>query len=108
MSVSEYDQRQYQLMAERLRGFECGAISLSILINDLDALVRCLEQADTEWKDLFRNEWLALEEVYSVALDRGQFRLTSEQKSVIEKAVRNLKGLLQQKIAEVPPTNKEI
>lgn len=107
MKISEYDQRQYQLMVKRLRDFENGVITLASLINDIDALLRSLEEPDEAWVDLFWIKWFSMEEVYSVALDRGDSRLRPEEQSVIKEAVRNLKDLLQQKVVPSPLDDEE-
>lgn len=66
------ERRQLLLMRDRLAGFTARALSLPLLINDLEALVWELELASDDWKDGFLMEWGELEIAYSVALDRGE------------------------------------
>lgn len=87
-------------MAERLRVFIEGSTSLAKLIDDLDAIVRCLNEPDPAWKDLFRNEWLALEEVYSVALDGGKSSLSAQDENIVNRAVNELMELVRQKVPQ--------
>ena len=97
-TLSESDQRQYQLMADRLKGFEKRTISLNRLINDLEALLDVLQAPEGEWKAAFRSEWGTLEVVCAVALDRGETVLSPEGKKWVEEAVENMNQLLKQQL----------
>lgn len=97
-TLSESDQRQYQLMADRLKGFEKHTISLNRLINDLEALLEVLQAPEEEWKAAFRSEWGILEVVCAVALDRGEKVLSPEGKKWVEEAVENMNQLLKQQL----------
>lgn len=93
-----YDRRQYNLMLEHLRRFEEGASDLSSLIGGLDSLLECLEAPNEEWKQRFRNKWGTLEQVYAVALDRGQTELSIEDEALVNQAVRNIRQLLAEQV----------
>jgi hypothetical protein len=93
-----YDKRQYNLMIEHLRRFEEGASDLSSLIGGLDALLECLEAPDEEWKQRFWSEWWTLEQVYAVALERGQTELSAEEQALVNQAVNNIKQLLAERV----------
>jgi hypothetical protein len=64
------DQRLRALAVNALAGYKAGAISLRELIYDLDIVWNELERS--EWSDDFRGHWWTLEQIYSVALDRGE------------------------------------
>lgn len=87
---------------EQLRGvarsalgeYRVGRISLRKLIDELDLVWSRLERS--EWSDEFRGHWWTLEQVYSVALDRGEIdSLSSEYLSAIGEATDALEGLLE-------------
>ena len=99
-TVSEYDQRQYQFMANLLDGFEKHLLSLSRLINDLEGLLEVLQSPEETWKEAFRNEWGTLEVVYAVALDRGENVLSPEGTKVVAEAIKNMNQLLKQQLRE--------
>jgi hypothetical protein len=95
---AEHDRRQYDLMEEHLRHFEEGVTDLGALIAGLDTLLECLEAADKAWKAQFRSEWWTLEQVYALALDRGQTQLPPESRALINEAVKNMRRLLADRI----------
>jgi hypothetical protein len=57
MSDSEYDQRQYGLMLERLDAFERGDIRMYRLIDDLDGLFHAVKKVDRVWEKAFLELW---------------------------------------------------
>jgi hypothetical protein len=50
-AAAEYDQRQYELMLDRLEAFQRSAISLGKLIDDLRSLVEVLKLPSRDWKE---------------------------------------------------------
>jgi hypothetical protein len=93
--MSDYDKRQYGLMLEQIKQFEAKQIDLKHLIAGLESLLCVLEQADKKWKDTFQSEWGVLEEVYADALDKGYKSLPTTHEKLIEKAVHNLKAMVE-------------
>ena len=93
--MSDYDNRQYGLMLEQINQFEAKRIDLKHLINGLESLLCALEQADKKWKDAFHSEWGVLEEVYADALDKGYKRLPDTHEKLVERAVCNLKAMVE-------------
>jgi hypothetical protein len=81
-------------MADRLDGFKKGTISLNRLITDLEALFACLQAVDENWKRAFRSAWAMLEEVYSVAVVRGEDISQPDKQELIDKAVKDIEQLL--------------
>lgn len=69
--VSPRNERQLTLMADRLVRFRSGEVPLRRLIDDLNSLWSELE-VPGDWSERFRSHWWTLEQVYSVAVDRGQ------------------------------------
>lgn len=92
--INEYDQRQLKLILERLTWYSEGSISLPYLIDDLSGLLNVLEEVDEEWKMYFRRNWLDLEIVYAVALDRDKDKLDETDLRVINSAVVELKKMV--------------
>jgi hypothetical protein len=82
-----------------------AALSLGPLIGRLDGLLEVLESPDSSWKQRFRQQWGALEDVYAIALsqkEEGRVRDASEvigqagNQAVIKMAIENMKSLLQE------------
>ena len=86
-----YNQRQYQRMIASIDAYESGQMSLPKLIDNLDALLVCLENMSGEWYDSFMGEWTVLEEVYAVALDRNGGRLEDDDLRKIASAVNAIR-----------------
>jgi hypothetical protein len=69
--MSEYDQRQYRRMLERLEWIEEGEFSSS-LATDLSVLLGALEAREAEWERNFQNGLGGLDEDISVAVFRWE------------------------------------
>jgi hypothetical protein len=64
------------------------------LIDRLDDFWHGLDQSP--WADEFRGHWWTLEQVYAVALDRGEIdSLPDDAKSDIDEAIFGLEGMLE-------------
>ena len=92
--MSEYDQRQYQLMSEYIKEFDRGKLKLESLIDTLEALIVSLQTADRAWKDSFESEWWTLEQVYAVALEQDKTTLLPQNQALINETIVNMKHLL--------------
>jgi len=97
--VEEYNQRQYALMRRALLAFERGESDLCQLINVLKSLLCALQCAAESWKGSFQEEWWTLEQVYAVALDRGQDPMAGENGAMVRQAVARLKDLVAENVA---------
>jgi hypothetical protein len=100
--MSDYDQRQYQRMADCLESFEKAETDLHRLINDLDALRQVLEAADEEWLQKFQDEWIVMELNYARAADKGLSKLPPSDVAEVWQAVDAIKALVGQKLSEKP------
>jgi hypothetical protein len=88
-----HDQRLRNLAGTSLAGYKAGKVSLRALIDDLDNVWNGLEQS--EWSDEFRGHWWTLEQVYSVALDRGELdSLSRDFLAAIDEATSGLETLV--------------
>ena len=94
MNSSEYDQRQYQLMAKSVQQFKEGELDIYNLIRIIEGLLDVLQIPDEKWKDDVRNEWWTLEQVYAVAVDKGQKTLSAEDIDLVNEAVENIEILV--------------
>ncbi len=94
--AKEYDQRQYVLMRRALAAFERDESNLGQLISTLKSLLCVLRSAQESWKEEFEGEWWTLEQVYSVALDRGQDPMSGENGAMVREAIARLIGLVAQ------------
>jgi hypothetical protein len=100
--MNDHDNKQHQLMTNYLLEFEQGSLKISQLIELLDGLLESLEDMEENWTDRFRSEWWTLEQIYAVAVDRGENRLDAESESLIYEAIENMKALLN----DVDPNTK--
>src|SRR3546814_11348776 len=74
---------QLNLMQQRIHDFLEDKLELSCLINDLEALLNCMENVDKEWDSKFRNVWGILEDTYAFALHERSEEQTSELQSLM-------------------------
>lgn len=98
----EYDERQYNLMIERIHEFKEGKLYLISLIGDLGGLLDVLMLPTEEWKATFRSYWWDLEVMYAVAIDREESLLDSDNQKIIVEAVENLEKMINLKLAIYP------
>lgn len=96
--MSEYDQRQYRLMLDRITAFERGAVSLDKLVVDLEGLLNALEVAEHSWKETFRHYWGTLETGRAFALSEGISNFSAEASRALRDAAAHLKLLVLEKI----------
>ena len=97
MPMSEYDQRQYKLMLERLITFERGAVPLDRLAIDLEGLLNTLEVVEHSWRQTFRHYWGTLETGRAVASE-GTTNFSAEAIRVLGDAAAHLKLMVLEKI----------
>ena len=102
--MSDYDRRQYKMMLELLNAFDARSVGLEKIIADLEALLRLLEDTDKVWKRAFHKQWVVLEEVYAVALDRGLKQLPPDSQKLVEDATQGLRQLVQERIGTTADT----
>ncbi|MFJ9884952.1 hypothetical protein ACIQRW_03720 [Streptomyces sp. NPDC091287] len=78
---------------QSIQKYRAGEIALRNLIGDLDSVSSALEESPLG-EDL-RSHWWVLEEIYAVALDRGDLReLPREDELAIEETLDALERLL--------------
>lgn len=78
-----------------LTEYQEGTLSLRRLIDDLGIVWS--NAAPSEWADELRGHWWTLEQVYAVALDRGELTAMPEDAQAdIDNAVAEIDGLLGQ------------
>lgn len=113
--MSEYDQRQYRRMLDRLELFDDGDSFHPMVLADLDVLVHALEAPDPSWEDAFQEGLGRLEIDTSIAIVRWEeagepasedFFYGEETVKRMREAVAELKRLVLQKI-EVPADDAE-
>ncbi|NJP99515.1 hypothetical protein [Streptomyces zingiberis] len=78
---------------QSIQKYRAGEIALRILVDDLDSVSSNLEASPLS-EDL-RSRWWILEEIYAVALDRGDLQeLPREDELAIEETLDELERLL--------------
>jgi hypothetical protein len=93
--VSEIPDAQWlrEGVRQSIQKYRAGEIALRILIDDLDSVSSNLE-VSLLGEDL-RSHWWVLEEIYAVALDRGDLQeLPREDELAIEETLDALEHLL--------------
>ena len=103
-AMSDYDQRQYKRMSDILTEFGGSAFGLRKVIGELEALVRCLQDADQSWKQTVWNKIGDLEEVNAFMLDQDREEMNETDRSIVDKAIKELVELVNQVKAEDPKT----
>lgn len=96
--MSEFDQRQYQLMLDRLVAFEHGRIRLDSLVDDLDGLLNALKGIEPAWKRSFLHQWGRLEVERAFALSENITAFDEETTRRLLEAVVHLKLIVGEKM----------
>ena len=102
---AEYDSRQYQLMAERLKQFNGGTLSLGVLIRSLTALVEVLEAPEFSWREQILSELGNLKVLRGVVRDRverGESQATIDDRSW-RAIVMQIEHLVDEKLRTLKP-----
>jgi hypothetical protein len=106
--MSDYDQRQFRLMLERLDAFARGRIAIDRLIIDLQGLLNALQMLDPKWKQSFLRHWGHLEEARAVALDREATTLNEREAKVAFDAAMQLRLLVLEQIDDIADHPRDI
>lgn len=96
--MSDYNQRQYRLMLDRLTAFDSGLLQIDALVNDLEGLLHALEGVAPSWKQTFLEYWGDLEQARAMALFRGSDMIEEEAMEHVRDAVARLKLLVLEQI----------
>jgi hypothetical protein len=92
--MSENANKQHRLMAQRIKQFEGGKISLKQFVDDMDALLEGVESAEESWRASFRKGLAELKDVCAYAGDRCKKELSAEHRGRVHDGVTRIKGLL--------------
>lgn len=84
------------LIEEYIKEFEARGLQLDHLISNLQIVLDNVSEVKKEWEDAFHSEWWTLEQVYAVALNRGETYLSVESRNLVHEAIQNMKLLLQE------------
>jgi hypothetical protein len=97
---SEYNQRQYQIMLERIDAFEKGLIDLDTLVDDLEGLLNVLEAVPSSWRQAFLSNWGVVEEARAVALAEGWTEFDHQASKIILEATGRLRLQVLERISD--------
>jgi hypothetical protein len=89
--MSEFNQRQYGLMLDRLNAFEKGTLNLDRLVVDLEGLLNALQGIASSWKQTFLIDWGKLEDERAYASFKNICILDEETSERIRQTVSELK-----------------
>jgi hypothetical protein len=92
--MNDYNQRQLANMLNQLAAFEDRSIDLAGLISSLESLLNALENMPEPWMEQIRRRWGVLEEVYSIAVVREQPIESTENRVLVDQAIKEIKGLI--------------
>jgi hypothetical protein len=92
--MNVFDYNPIKLMMDSISEFENEKIDLCALIKTLYRLIESLQNLNSQWQDSLQSEWWTLEEIYSVAVDRGEIVLDIEGENLVREAIENMKSLL--------------
>lgn len=94
--VSEYDERQLNLMLDQLNAFENKKLDLSSLVGRLEGLLHAMEHVTDEWEEKFLDEFSTLESINAEVPKLKK----EEMEKLIRNSIYNLKKLIQEKLVE--------
>lgn len=92
--ISEYDERQLNLMLNQLEAFENKKLDLSSLVGRLEGLLHAMEHVTDEWEEKFLDEFSTLE---SINAEAPKLKIEEVEK-LIKSSVYNLKKLVKEQI----------
>ena len=81
---SDREQRQLDLMLDRISQFRRQELTIKQAVNDLEALLYELEESEEAWRDAYLEHWGVLEVSFALALDRGLPMPTAEDWAIAE------------------------
>lgn len=96
--INNYDERQLNLMLNKIDAFINNKLEIEHLLNDLEALLKVLETIDNSWRENFYREWLNIEEMYSYALSENRNVFYDDEQKIILDSITNMKKLIFSKI----------
>ncbi len=92
--ISEYDERQLNLMLNQLEAFENKKLDLSSLVGRLEGLLHAMEHVTDEWEEKFLDEFSTLE---SINAEAPKLK-TEEIEKLIKSSVYKLKKIVKEHI----------
>lgn len=92
--ISEYDERQLNLMLNQLDAYDNKKLDLGSLVGRLEGLLHAMEHVTAEWEEKFLDEFSTLE-----SINPEVPKLNKEEiEKLIKNSVCNLKNLVQEKL----------
>jgi hypothetical protein len=95
--ISEYDERQLNLMLNQLDAFENKKLDLSSLVGRLEGLLHSMEHVTDEWEEKFLDEFSMLESINAEAPKLKE----EEIEKLIKSSIWNLKKLVKGKLNDL-------
>jgi hypothetical protein len=94
--ISEYDKRQIAMMKEVIERFKSNLIMVNALLNDLYALLNCLESANQEWRSKFVEIWGEVDTLFACAIAQERVEFNSNEIKKIAEALNKLEMIIDQ------------
>jgi hypothetical protein len=92
--MDDYDIRQYRRMLDCIHLFRSKEIGFGKCINNLKALIACLQSPDPELRNILQRKWAVLEEVNAVAEDRGYELIPADHQNLVQSTLDEMETLL--------------
>ena len=92
--ISEYDERQLNLMLNQLDAYDNKKLDLGSLVGRLEGLLHAMEHVTAEWEEKFLDEFSTLESINAEVPKLNK----EEIEKLIKNSVCNLKNLVQEKL----------
>lgn len=92
--MDEMDCRQTESIRRALDAYDRGQLDLRGLISNLEMILAALAHLPGGWRDAFRHQWGILEQVYSVAVVRGQPVGSAENATLVAPALRKMRAMV--------------
>ncbi|NBQ70046.1 MAG: hypothetical protein EBU46_14950 [Nitrosomonadaceae bacterium] len=91
--ISEYNQRQLNLLKKFIDDYEKGNITLPLLISNIEGLLTALENFPPKQHNELVSKWGVLEEIHSICLDENNRPLNLYEKDTIDQVLLELQKL---------------
>jgi hypothetical protein len=102
MTDDSLELRHLNLMLEVINGYQAHKIALGALASRLEELNDGLQQdMGAQWVQDFNSNWLVLEEIYALSIDRENKALDSSEEQLILVALSKLNLLIKSKLKEL-------
>lgn len=95
VSLTEEDRARLDALRRKVLAYREGRFRLMQLSQDVETLLRSLEDVPSSWFQAAWDEWAKIEEVYADMLDRGLRQPDELSQPVLDSALESLEELVE-------------